>query len=75
MKATSRNCALFYEDNNEYVFRFGTGSDLRVSNKANTNEQSYCAIPTSYHNDKYKSDNDDSYIRFTGSKNIYFGIK
>ena len=75
LKLVSEGCAIFYEDNNDYALRFGAGSDLRIANFANKNEQSYCAIPTSYHHEAYKSNDPDLHEKFTGSKSIYFGIK
>jgi hypothetical protein len=49
----NKAAAIFYESDQEYAFRFGTGSDMRIANNANTNEKSYCAIMSSYKNESY----------------------
>lgn len=38
------------EKDSDYVLRFGGGSDLRISNRADQNVLSYSAISTTYKN-------------------------
>ncbi len=66
--------AISYESGDDYVLRFGGGSDLRISNCADSNENSYAAILNSYTNEKY-SKTSEGYEKFTGSKTMNFGIK
>ena len=50
---------------------FGGGNDIRVNDKAISNNNSGANICTSYHNEKYKKSDKASFERFHGNPNNY----
>ena len=71
---TKKDDAVFHNSN--YGPLFGGGSDLRICDNSNVNDSSFANINYTYKNAKYKNNDKDSWLRFSGNPNSHnFRIK
>jgi hypothetical protein len=61
-------------DNIGYNATFGSGHDIYICNNGNTTNCS-ANLNNSYKNEKYRSNDINSFERFSGSKTMYFKVK